>query len=56
MKIKITTERMPWINDKPHIIDEELEGIDEECQLLIDNGFAVQIVEPTKRAAKTVTQ
>lgn len=51
MKIRITTDRMPWINDQPHPLGAEVVGDDAEAQLLIDEGFAEVIPEPAPAKA-----
>lgn len=46
MKIKIITERMPWIGGQPRALNAEIEADAAEAQSLIDNGFAVSLEKP----------
>lgn len=48
MKIRITSDRQPWVNEQPHDRDAEVEVSDADGQLLIDAGFAVAIDAPKK--------
>lgn len=50
MKIKITTDRQPWVNGQPHDCDAEVEVSAEDGAALIDAGFAVAIAAPKKAA------
>jgi hypothetical protein len=50
MKIKITTDRQPWVNGEPHDIDAEVETNDADGQAMIEAEFAVA-VEPTRSKA-----
>jgi hypothetical protein len=56
MKIKITTDRQPWVNGQPHDIDAEVETSDEDGQLLIAAGFAVAVDAPRRRARSEATE
>lgn len=47
MKIKVTTDRKPWLNDRPLDQGSEIEATEAEAKILIDAGFA-EIVEPAK--------
>ena len=50
MKIKITTDRMPWANGKPQHEGAELDVADAEADALIERGFAVavKVAKPKK--------
>ena len=50
MKIKITSDRQPWVNNKPHDMGAEVETSDADGQLMIAAGFAVAIDEPRRKA------
>lgn len=52
MKIKITTSRQPWVNDKPQAEGAEIEVSDADAKSLIDAGFAEAVDAPKKRAVK----
>ena len=53
MKIKITTDRKPWVNDAPQVIGAEVDCSDADAKALIDNGFAEAVARPTlSRVAK----
>lgn len=45
MKIKITTDRKPWVNNAPQVIGTEIECDDADARALIDNGFAEAIAK-----------
>lgn len=47
MKIKITTERQPWIGGKPQPLGAELEVAEDNGKQLVELGFA-EIVEAPK--------
>lgn len=40
MKIKITTDRLPWVNDKPQPMGEVVEADAATAKTLIDLGYA----------------
>lgn len=40
MKIRITTNRQPWVDRAPRDKGEELDVSDEDAKILIDAGFA----------------
>lgn len=50
MKIKITTDRKPWVNDAPQAIGAEIECADADAQILIANGFAEAVAKPARVA------
>lgn len=51
MKIKITTDRQPWVHDQPQPMGAELEVSQEQADSLVKQGFA-EIVAAPKRASK----
>jgi hypothetical protein len=53
MKIKIISDRKPWVNDKPWLNGEEVDVSAEDGLLMIEKGFAEDITPaPAKGAAK----
>lgn len=54
MKIKITTDRMPWVNGEPQPLGAEIDAPDESAKSLIEAGFAeaVEAPKPAKKVAK----
>jgi hypothetical protein len=50
-KVKITTDRQPWIDDKPQPEGAELDVSADVAATLVDLGFAV-VVEAKKAASK----
>lgn len=53
MKIKITTDRKPWVNDAPQDMGSEVECSDADAKALIDNAFAEAVAKPAPaRVAK----
>ena len=53
MKIKITTDRKPWVNNAPQDIGAEIECDDADARALIDYGFAEPIAKQSAaRVAK----
>ena len=46
MKIKIITERLPWIGGKPRALNEEIDANADDAKALIDSGFAVSLEKP----------
>lgn len=43
MKVKITTDRMPWAAGKPHPLNSEPDLPSKEANALIDSGFAEKL-------------
>lgn len=52
MKIKITTDRMPWVNGAPQVAGAEVEAEEADAAALIAAGFAEAVEAPKKKAAK----
>jgi hypothetical protein len=50
MKIKITTDRRPFIDEEQLEKGAEVEVSDEEAKVFIENGFAVEVTDKPKRA------
>lgn len=50
MKIKITTDRKPFIDEEQLEQGAEVEVSDEEAKVFIENGFAVEVTDKPKRA------
>lgn len=52
MKIKITTDRMPWLNGQPQPIGAEIDVSDADAEGMIKMGFAeaVKAAKPKKVA------
>jgi hypothetical protein len=50
-KVKITTDRQPWVDDKPQSEGAVLDVSAELAATLVDLGFA-EVVEAKKAAAK----
>ena len=52
MKIKITTDRQPFLDDEPKNMGDIVEVSEEEAAVFIENGFAeeVKTTEKPKRA------
>lgn len=50
MKIKITTDRRPFINEEQLEQGAEVDVSDEEAKVFIENGFAVKVTDKPKRA------
>lgn len=50
MKIKITTDRQPWVNGVPHDRDAEVDVSDADAEILIAAGFAVALADDTNGA------
>tara|TARA_B100000965_G_C19601082_1_gene762678 strand:+ start:525 stop:809 length:285 start_codon:yes stop_codon:yes gene_type:complete len=48
MKIKITTDRKPFLNDEPQIIGNVVEVTEEEAATFIENGFAEEVKTTSK--------
>lgn len=46
MKIKITTDRQPWLNDRPQAMGAEIEVSDADAAALVKLGFAEIIDAP----------
>ena len=53
MKVKILTERKPWINDQPREIGEVVDAPDDVAKWLLGEGWAEAVeAEKPKRAAR----
>jgi hypothetical protein len=50
MKIKITTDRRPFINEEQLEQGAEVDVSDEEAKVFIENGFAIKVTDKPKRA------
>lgn len=50
MKIKIITDRRPFIDEEQLEQGSELEVSDEEAKVFIENGFAIKVTDKPKRA------
>ena len=48
MKIKITTDRQPFLNDEPKNMGDIVEVSAEEAATFIENGFAEEVKTTTK--------
>lgn len=51
MKIKVTSDRMPWCGGKARALDEIVDAPDDEAQAMIDKGLA-EAIRAAKPAAK----
>lgn len=51
-KVKITTDRQPWVEDKPQPNGAVLDVDKATADTLVDNGFAEIVVAPKKVAAE----
>ena len=52
MKVRITTDRMVWVNDRPHPQGAEVDVSATDAHALIELGFAETIKAAQKVAAK----
>lgn len=52
MKIRITTDRQPWVNKQPHPKGAEVEVSAADAHMLIELGFAETIKAAQKVAPK----
>ena len=52
MKIRITTNRMVWVNEQPHPKGAEVDVSAADAHMLIEAGFAETIKAAQKAAAK----
>lgn len=50
MKIRITTDRKPWVNDKPHDFGAEVDAPEADAKALIAAGMAEAIAAPARKA------
>lgn len=48
MKIRITTDRQPFLDDEPKSMGDILEVSAEEAAAFIENGFAEEVKETSK--------
>ena len=48
-KIRITTERQPWLNGQPHDNGAVVDAADEDATALMEAGLAELAEEPVKR-------
>lgn len=46
MKIKITTDRQPWVNNEPQPLGAELDVSQEQAESLVKQGFAEMLAAP----------
>jgi hypothetical protein len=53
MKIRITTDRAPWVDGSPQQIGAEIDVSDADGKTLLDLGFAEEIKPAAKTKAKT---
>jgi hypothetical protein len=51
-KIKITTDRQPWLDGQPQEIGAICDASDDEASVLVSAGFAELLDEPAKRARR----
>ncbi|MEY4863751.1 MAG: hypothetical protein RLZ51_1846 [Pseudomonadota bacterium] len=53
IKLKILTDRMPWIGDKPRAAGEIVEAPDDSADWLLDQGWAREVKdEKPKKVAR----
>lgn len=51
MKIKITTNRQPWVNNEPQPMGAEIDVAPEQADSLVKQGFAEVIAAPKPKKA-----
>lgn len=53
MKIRITTDRAPWVDGRPQQMNAEIDVSDADGKTLLDLGFAEEIKPAAKTKVKT---
>ena len=48
MKVKITTDRKPWIGDLPRDVGEVVDAPEDAAKWLIEQGWAEAVEKPKK--------
>ena len=56
MKIKIVSDRQPFVDGKKAMLDEEFDVTDAEARAMIENGLAIRAEEKPKRARNSKGQ